>query len=36
MIGVYAISGGNDPNTLHIHVVAGIDDNMIHLAVYGG
>ena len=35
-IGVYAISSSDDPDTLHIHVVACIDDNMKHLAVYGG
>ena len=34
-IGVWTISDSVDPNTLHIHIIAGIDDNVKHLAVYG-
>ena len=34
-IGVWAISDGIDLDTLHIHIIAGIDDNVKHLAVYG-
>lgn len=34
-IGVWAISDSVDPDTLYIHIIAGIDNNVKYLAVYG-